>query len=182
MKKRSSKEILAGALLKLARQTPIEDITVKRIVEASGLSLQTFYNHFRDKDDLILWAHRSEGERLLARLAGQKYSLHDLTMDNIRFYTENAGYLRDRLVGEGFSLYAGITADHLFEFMRAYILRRSGMEELSEELAFYLRMYVYACMHVFTECSLRTDMLSPERLAYYLEQGMPEKLKPYLLD
>ena len=49
MKKRTSKEIFSEALLELSRTTPVDKITVKQIVEASGLSLQTFYNHFKDK-------------------------------------------------------------------------------------------------------------------------------------
>ena len=63
MKKKSANEIFGGTLLELARSTPIEKITVKQIVEGSGLSLQTFYNHFHDKNDLVRWIHRSGNGR-----------------------------------------------------------------------------------------------------------------------
>ena len=51
MKRQKSKEVFGDALMTLARTQPVERITVKQIVEKSGLSLQTFYNHFKDKSE-----------------------------------------------------------------------------------------------------------------------------------
>jgi AcrR family transcriptional regulator len=65
VKKRTSKEIFGDALLLLARKEELERITVKQIVEQSGLSLQTFYNHFHDKEELVAWLHREGSERAL---------------------------------------------------------------------------------------------------------------------
>ena len=182
MKKKSSKEIFAEALLELARSMPVEKITVKQIVEGSGLSLQTFYNHFHDKNDLILWLHRSEGERTLSRLAGKRYSFHDLTMDNIRFYSRNANYLRSSVGGGLLNPYAEITADNTVRFLTSYICRRRSLEALPVQIAFHLKLYVYTCLHAFGEWALGGWDITPEQLADYLEEGMPEKLKPYLLD
>ena len=74
VKRQKSKEVFADALMTLAKTEPVEHITVKQIVEKSGLSLQTFYNHFRDKEDLVRWVHQWGGERMLARLEGKGYS------------------------------------------------------------------------------------------------------------
>lgn len=47
--------IVIDAVLSLVEDdhVPLERITVKRILERSGVSRQTFYNHFLDKNDLI---------------------------------------------------------------------------------------------------------------------------------
>ena len=182
VKRQKSKEAFAQALLNLAKSEPVERITVKQIVEASGLSLQTFYNHFHDKEDLVRWMHQWGGERILSRLQGRYYSFHDLTRDNIRFYAENASYLRSSIGSGIVNRYAEISAENAFRFLSAFICARRGLEELPEELGFYLWMYVYACLHIFAEWSLKGWDLPEERLAAYLEQGMPEKLKPYLLE
>ena len=182
MKRQKSKEAFAEALLTLARTKPVERITVKQLVETSGLSMQTFYNHFRDKEDLVLWLHRWGGERSLARLKGKHYSFHDLTRDNIRFYADNANYLRSSFGSGIVNRYAEISAEHAYRFLAAFICGRRGLEALPEELSVYLWMYVYACLHIFAEWSLKGWDLPEERLALYLEQGMPEKLKPYLLE
>lgn len=47
--------IVIDALLSLVEEEgiPLERVTIKRILEKSGVSRQTFYNHFLDKNDLI---------------------------------------------------------------------------------------------------------------------------------
>ncbi len=182
MKKRTSKEILAEALLELARREPADRITVKKIVEESGLSLQTFYNHFRDKDDLVLWIHRTEGDRALARLENRRISFHEMTLENARFYAENANYLRSSAEGGILNPYAEMSAMNAVRVLSAYICRRRGMQELPEQLAIFVRMYVYSCLCMFGEYALSGSSMTPEQLAAHLEEGMPERLKAYLLD
>ena len=43
------KEILANGLLDLCHKKDLSQITVKDLLEATGVSRQTFYNHFLDK-------------------------------------------------------------------------------------------------------------------------------------
>ena len=181
MKKRSSKDIFAETMLALARQGPVDRITVKQLVDRSGLSLQTFYNHFHSKEDLILWMHRRGAERALARLEGKRYGFHDLTMDNIRFYAENVNYLRGSFQGGIISPYAEISAQSACSLLASFICRRHQLEALPAELEFFLRMYVFACLYAFWEWSNTDPKVTQEQLADYLEQAMPEKLRPYLL-
>ena len=51
--------IIIDTLLDLVENkgVPLERITVKQLLEASGVSRQTFYNHFLDKYDLIAKAY-----------------------------------------------------------------------------------------------------------------------------
>ena len=48
------KEILANGLLDLCHKKDLSQVTVKDLLETTGVSRQTFYNHFLDKNDLIL--------------------------------------------------------------------------------------------------------------------------------
>ena len=47
------KRLYCEALLDLCDIEPLNSITVSKIVEAAGTARQTFYNHFRDINDLI---------------------------------------------------------------------------------------------------------------------------------
>ena len=181
LKRRTSKEVFGEALLTLTKTDSMDHITVKQIVEESGLSLQTFYNHFRDKDDLILWLHQRGGERLIARLEGKRWTFHDLTMESIRFCMEYGSFLRVSFKGSVQDPYAVIASESAYGFLASFICKRLNREELPEDLAFYLRMYIYACLHIFKEYSVKGWTLPREQLAEYLEQGMPEQLKPWLL-
>jgi AcrR family transcriptional regulator len=50
--------------LELAEQGPFRDLTIDEIARASGLSRSAFYNHFRDKHDLLLTAVDEVAEEL----------------------------------------------------------------------------------------------------------------------
>lgn len=47
------KNIIMDGLLELCKMSSLETITIKDILNQTGVSRQTFYNHFIDKNDLI---------------------------------------------------------------------------------------------------------------------------------
>ena len=51
------KRILGTALLELTQKKPLESLTVSQILKETGVSRQTFYNHFKDKNDLICYIY-----------------------------------------------------------------------------------------------------------------------------
>ena len=59
------KTAVADAFQELLARKDVDKITVKDLVEACGISRQTFYYHFRDSVDVMEWKARREMERLL---------------------------------------------------------------------------------------------------------------------
>ena len=55
MKKLSSKDLLAETLHEIMCHTPFENISVTDILKACGVSRTTFYRHFYNKIDLLLY-------------------------------------------------------------------------------------------------------------------------------
>ena len=51
------KEILVNGLLTMVETRSLENITIKQLLEYTGVSRQTFYNHFEDKNDLIQYIY-----------------------------------------------------------------------------------------------------------------------------
>ena len=49
--------VFADACVELLRQSTIENITVRQVLEQAGLSARSFYNYFRDKYDLISFVY-----------------------------------------------------------------------------------------------------------------------------
>ncbi|MEE8716624.1 MAG: TetR family transcriptional regulator [Coriobacteriales bacterium] len=49
--------------IQMCLERPIEKITVQDIAERCGISKQTFYNHFRDKQDLMNYVYDEEVKR-----------------------------------------------------------------------------------------------------------------------
>ena len=55
-----TKRALADAFKNLASKKDVSEITIKEITDKCGLKRQTFYNHFKDKYDLIKWIYLNE--------------------------------------------------------------------------------------------------------------------------
>ena len=55
MKRKTTKEILSESFQELAAEMRIDKITITEITSNCGMSQPTFYNHFKDKYDLIVW-------------------------------------------------------------------------------------------------------------------------------
>ena len=53
------KKILANALLNLCQKQSLQSITVSQLLKETGVSRQTFYNHFKDKNDLICYIYNT---------------------------------------------------------------------------------------------------------------------------
>ena len=51
------KELLSKSLLTLCEKKPLKDITIQQLLDDTGISRQTFYNHFMDKNDLIQYIY-----------------------------------------------------------------------------------------------------------------------------
>lgn len=183
MKKRTSKQIFAETLLEIAKHKSIDKISVQQIVDESGLSLQTFYNHFSDKSDLILWVHKSEFDRLLEKLGKNGYTYRDLTLENIQFYIKHKDYMRNALNNtHGQDSYWRTSAENAYGVLSDFIIKHHGLSNIPEDIDFYLKIYCFAAPYIYSEWAFNMNNTPPEVFAEYVEGAMPEPLKKYLLE
>ena len=61
------KDKIADAFLALLRQGPLDKIRVKGLIQACGVSRQTFYYHFKDLMDVLEYALRRSSRHLTER-------------------------------------------------------------------------------------------------------------------
>lgn len=52
-----TKDIIANALLELSNRKPLSEISISDITDFCDLSRNTFYYHFKDKQELIFWIY-----------------------------------------------------------------------------------------------------------------------------
>ena len=77
------KKIMADALLELCETKPLKSIKISDITAHTGISCQTFYNHFKSKSDLINWIYR---ERIVVPQEPSSSKKVDLYASMIFFY------------------------------------------------------------------------------------------------
>lgn len=58
--KRNVDELLAESFKELVRHRPVDKITIKEITDGAGVIRPTFYNHFKDKYELLEWIIKAE--------------------------------------------------------------------------------------------------------------------------
>ncbi|MBQ6401662.1 MAG: TetR/AcrR family transcriptional regulator C-terminal domain-containing protein [Firmicutes bacterium] len=62
-----TKRAMAQALTDLLAENTLDRITIRDITDACGLTRNTFYYHFHDIYELLLWIFREETDRIMAR-------------------------------------------------------------------------------------------------------------------
>lgn len=67
-KKEATLQSLRGAAMALVASRGYARVTVEDIAEAADVSVRTFFNYFRSKDEAVLGCHRSRADRMTAAL------------------------------------------------------------------------------------------------------------------
>ncbi len=181
MRKRTSKEILAETLVDLSKTRPIEKITVKQIVNESGLSLQTFYNHFADKQELISFIHKNQIMKIFVQLEDNDMPFSDIFNDMTFFDGYYREFMKNAMDASGAqNLFIYQASSNVFDCLSKYVLEKSGMTELTPELQIYLKSYAWTINLMYEAWVNNSKLIGQDQLGKYILGCMPEGLKPYL--
>lgn len=173
-KQEQMKYRLADAMKLCMRETPVERITVRQIVETCGTTRQTFYRNFQDKYDLINWyfdkillksfEHMGEGKTVYEGLVKKfEYITEERLFFRAAFKSDEQNCLRDH----DFQL--------ITQFYTDKIESKSG-EKLTDELKFLLEMYCQGSIYMTVQWVLGKRKATPEELAKALTEAMPAEL------
>lgn len=172
----------------LLQEKPINRITVDEIVAKSGFSKRTFYNHFRDKNDLVasIWKreYRScwfddNGKPLTVREFLIKYHTHECAIR--QFLCHTLPYSGQNNLWETVQ---ETSIDCVIEFMRRNGYQDQIDESLRKSIEFYVHGINGLARSEFEQTSikhLREYKISPEKRADVEISFIPRELRPYLL-
>ena len=171
---------LADAMKRCMKTAPVEKITVKEIVEACGVTRQTFYRNFQDKYDLINWyfdkillesfEHMGEGQTVYESLVNKfTYIQEEKLFFKAAFKNDDQNCLRD----------------HDFQLITAFytdqIESRTG-KKISPHLQFQLEMYCQGSITMTVKWVLGGMDLTPSQFAGLLVRAMPAALRDLFLE
>lgn len=89
--------LLAEALKQCMKKAPLEKITIKDITDACGVSRQTFYLHFKDRQDLVNWYF----DKILLESfehMGEGKTIYDGLVNKFTFINQEKVFFSDQLV------------------------------------------------------------------------------------
>ncbi len=172
------KRIFSDALLELVNEKPLSRITVTDIINRAGTARQTFYNHFRDKNDLIYWifqrALAKDGS--LLETDGYYAYLSELcrtVQRNNRFYTEACKIAGQNSLSEAIYL-------QTYKYFKQYIIKNYGSQVIDDLLEFALKFNAFGNSCLFVQWAGEGMPGTPELQAKYAIHCMPSILKQYM--
>ena len=176
-----TKSLLAESLRQLAKFKPVDKITIKELTQNCGLTSPTFYNHFRDKYDLMAWIYNQRVEESMKNF-GDGDSFEDVIRKWMEIILEDENFyvnLLKHAVGQNSFRYT--TNDHAINLLADWIKFRHGLDELSPEIFFCLRFYMRALSEFINDWILDGWECSPSEMAKFFVTALPAPLKPLLL-
>lgn len=170
----SSKRKFAGALERCLETKPISNITIRNIVERSGLSRQTFYRHFVDIYDLIYWVHDDKVTEAVNLFWDHK-DFQESVLMQLQLMQEHREFYKYAFEMKGPNSFYTSYYNGLVNYSRHHI----GEKRLTEELVFSIHFFWAGAIQAMIQW-LKTGMTqTPETMVKRIYTCMPIDLKYY---
>ena len=140
-RKQRSRQMLSDALTALILEKGYDDVLIKEITDKANLSRATFYLHFDNKEDLLIYSLRSVFDGLVAQLG-------PLSKDDLTWQGAPPSLVAFQHAGENRDLYRvmlrarsmGAILDRIRDYL-AQVIRRQ-IESASAQITFPVPMDV----------------------------------------
>lgn len=173
----NTKQMLAQSIMELMLHKSIDNITVSSIVNPIGLTRQTFYNHFKDKYDLVDWIYRNEAVDFITLLGpGHTWieaviAKENIIKNNPVFYKK--AYRQSYFINSFTDITTRLYKD---------AVKKNAPEGLTKELDFEVDFFVSACVKKTAEWVEGGCKESPEEIAVNFLECIPNRIRQYLLN
>ncbi|MBQ2998676.1 MAG: TetR/AcrR family transcriptional regulator C-terminal domain-containing protein [Oscillospiraceae bacterium] len=178
MLKLDTKQVFADALVELCRTKPLDKITVQNITDFCGAGRQTFYNHFKDKEDLIGYVFISDEKKCIAKLEKGDTVKEQLVLIFNTFMEKKQFYV-SAYITHGQNSLGDVIFEHYVDYYTKKICEKTG-EEVDEKLKSAVRFHCYGSIGYVRHWMKEGMKLSSEEMAEIIIDNIPERLKKYL--
>jgi len=173
-----SKVLLLQSLYDLMREQPYEQITVRAIATHCGLSQRTFYNHFRDKHDMVEWSY--------LHVLEEYYDAHREHMSFTDWYRVSAETVWDqRFALRKITRYQGQNALRLsvhdpYAETIFRIIREVYGDPVTEDVRLAVNFMVGGMIRYVEEAVSRKEPPTVDQAVYLFRLCTPDCLRKYL--
>lgn len=176
--KEEIKMMYVSALLNLCKKKPLKKITINDLLAYTNTARQTFYNHFKDKNELIGYVYTFNSDKIRKSNANEvpwntciKYIM-DFCLEYKNFFIESSK------LGTQNNM-----ADYFFEdaviYYMNYVIDNFGQKALTEPVKSSIIFNCYGAQGVFFSW-IKKGMLEPTAdVAKSIFECMPEDLKKF---
>ncbi len=157
------KKILADGLLELCTKKDLRQVSIKEILAKTGVSRQTFYNHFLDKEDLICYVY---DKRIIPEfdLNSAQVSFYDALLADFYRMKEHHVFLKQALAMEGVNSLKNHMYRHAQDFDLKWHQKAYGSQPLPDALAFATTYHASASVSMTLSWILGDMPVPPEEI------------------
>lgn len=163
------KALLADSLLELNEEKPLSKISVSDILANSGVSRQAFYNHFRDKQDLIQYIYLN---RIIQnwKSPGEDFSYREELLKTFQIYIRYHRFLKQAIQIPGQNCLADFMTDYCIEFDRKWHQQCFGETPMPDSLRLATEYHSRAAMTMTIWWILSDMPIPPDVIASMILQ------------
>ncbi|HJA46274.1 MAG TPA: TetR/AcrR family transcriptional regulator C-terminal domain-containing protein [Candidatus Limosilactobacillus excrementigallinarum] len=176
--KNNTKQLFAKTLEEMLLTTPFDKIRITTLCKNCNAAPQTFYNHFRDKYDLVAWMFEQDFQKGIC-------GFHKYSSEVVLKVTKEL--LKHK------SFYQKVYRDHsqnsinnyIYEFnirlATEQIKKHFHQDKLTTSLLIAVKYHIYGTMALFKELLYDDLNVSLEKLSEFEYQKTPDFLKEVLI-
>ncbi len=165
---------ICNTFIDLIEEKPLIQITVSEIIKKSNISRQTFYRHFDDIYDLLLWIfdHTATGCTIYDENK-------DFEESSVHFFSNLTKY--PKLYQQLF-LYDKNDefSNKLLRSRIKYAKKHIGKKNLNDMISFAIELYWSGHFYMIKKWLRQGMKESPEIMGKYAYESLPEILKKYV--
>ena len=179
--RKSTKELIADSFMELSAVKNIDKIKIKEITNNCGLTPTTFYNHFKDKYDLIVWIYSTMVEKTMNRINNDDYEWKDALNDALKYSVENRNFLINAIMHtSGQNSFINNVSKIDIKALSDYIKKQHNLKQLPEDLEVWVKLYCFGIVQLSCEWLINKMPIQMNQFVKLLEDGLPAPLKKYL--
>lgn len=144
----NTKVLLANSFVELSKFKRMDKITISDITKNCGFSQPTFYNHFKDKYDLIVWIYVNEAQRYLKQIGVNDYTWKDSIKDGLLNLVKNRDFAINALKHiSGKKTFIRIVQETNIDLLIDEIEKIQNVRRLAPQLISMIQIYCYGSAH-----------------------------------
>lgn len=165
---------LANAIKQVMKKQPLDKITVSEIVAVCDVTRPTFYRHFQDKYDLVNWYFDQLATKSFRQM-GISLSLREGLLKKFELMREEGIFFTSAFSSQAQNCLMEYDFHCIYHFY-SDVIKKNGVENLTEEIDFLLKMYCNGSIFMTAEWAKNGMKLSPSQITDYLIEALPPKL------
>lgn len=155
----NTKQKIAATLRQMMTKRPFDKITVTNLMDATNMQRQSFYYHFQDTRDVLMWICREE---LFKPLAESDLEFIEWTLYGLQLLESDRAFFR-RVVNASFEEFSReLSKQAVFSRVAAMIYSRIPAQNLNENQQFVVSVVTTATVDFLLHFAMDHQPLDTE--------------------